>query len=366
MSYPTQYQYYQPQQPQYAQQVAYAAPGHHQQAYQAQVLTAQQQAQAAQLAAVQAAQMQQAQAQAAAMQAKPSDDAQHKLHQLVTALLNTEYRENALQELSKQRENYPELAPVLWFSTGVIAVLLQEIIAVYPALNPPTLEVAPSNRICNALSLLQCVAAHPTTRNPFLAAHIPMFLYPFLNTTCKDRPFEYLRLTSLGVIGALVKSDDGHVITFLLSTEMVPLCLKIMENGTELSKTVATFVVQKILLFDSGLGYVCATPERFLAVATVLSSMVSQKDCSARLLRHIVRCYLRLTEHNRARDALKQTLPHQLRDNTFASVINEDPNIKKWLYQLLVNLEDPGALSIGGQQEGQAAAAAAQPARPAQ
>ena len=41
----------------------------------------------------------------------------------------------------------------------------------------------------------------------FLAfvAHIPLYLYPFLNTVSKNRPFEYLRLTSLGVIGALVK-----------------------------------------------------------------------------------------------------------------------------------------------------------------
>lgn len=37
------------------------------------------------------------------------------------------------------------------------------------------------------------------------SAHIPLFLYPFLNTVSKTRPFEYLRLTSLGVIGALVK-----------------------------------------------------------------------------------------------------------------------------------------------------------------
>ena len=37
------------------------------------------------------------------------------------------------------------------------------------------------------------------------AAHMPLFLYPFLNTVSKARPFEYLRLTSLGVIGALVK-----------------------------------------------------------------------------------------------------------------------------------------------------------------
>lgn len=44
-----------------------------------------------------------------------------------------------------------------------------------------------------------------TPLSSFPAAHVPLFLYPFLNTTSKTRPFEYLRLTSLGVIGALVK-----------------------------------------------------------------------------------------------------------------------------------------------------------------
>lgn len=67
-------------------------------------------------------------------------------------------------------------------------------------------------------------------------AHIPLFLYPFLNTTSKSRPFEYLRLTSLGVIGALVKSDSPPTIEFLLTTEIIPLCLRIMETGSELSK----------------------------------------------------------------------------------------------------------------------------------
>merc|ERR1711953_64372 len=55
-----------------------------------------------------------------------------------------------------------------------------------------------------------------------LKAHIPLLLYPFLNTVSKDRPFEYLRLTSLGVIGALVKVDDAEVINFLLQTEIIP------------------------------------------------------------------------------------------------------------------------------------------------
>ena len=58
---------------------------------------------------------------------------------------------------------------------------------------------------------LRCKKSHQETRELFLQAQIPLFLYPFLNTTSKTRPFEYLRLTALGVIGALVKQDDSTV-----------------------------------------------------------------------------------------------------------------------------------------------------------
>lgn len=232
----------------------------------------------------------------------------------IAQLLNPVQRETALLELSKKREQVPELALVLWHSfgtctnpfsysglrlltaiEGVMTSLLQEIISVYPLLNPSQLTAAASNRVCNALALLQCVASHNETRQLFLNAHIPLFLYPFLNTTSKSRPFEYLRLTSLGVIGALVKNDSSEVINFLLTTEIIPLCLRIMETGSELSKTVAIFIVQKILLDDIGLAYICQTYERFYAVGAVLSNMVNQlvEQQTVRLLKHVVRCFLR-------------------------------------------------------------------------
>ena len=51
---------------------------------------------------------------------------------------------------------------------GVMTSLLQEIISVYPLLNPSQLTAAASNRVCNALALLQCVASHHETRGLFL------------------------------------------------------------------------------------------------------------------------------------------------------------------------------------------------------
>ncbi|KAK9835050.1 hypothetical protein WJX81_007325 [Elliptochloris bilobata] len=262
------------------------------------------------------------------------------MEQLVLDLTNPQARENALLELSKKRESFPELAPYLWHSFGTVSALLQEIVAIYPLLSPPSLTAHASNRVCNALALLQCVASHPETRSLFLQAYIPMFLYPFLNTISKTRPFEYLRLTSLGVIGALVKVDDTDVIAFLLSTEIIPLCLRTMEMGSELSKTVATFIVQKILLDNVGLNYICATAERFFAVSAVLNAMVAAlpEQPSTRLLKHIIRCYLRLSDNTRAREALRQCLPALLRDPGFTVCLKDDLQTRQWLAQLLVNV----------------------------
>lgn len=175
-------------------------------------------------------------------------------------------REKALSELCKKRESFSDLAIYIWYSPGVVTALLQEIISTYQLLAPPNLNEHSSSKAYNVLALFQCIAAHPDTRPYFLNAQIPIFLYPFLNTVNKSKTFEYLRLTALGVIGALVKVDNPEVINFLLSTEIIPLCLRIMERGSEVSKTVATFIVQRILLDDQGLNYVCNTAERFYAV----------------------------------------------------------------------------------------------------
>ena len=70
-----------------------------------------------------------------------------------------------------------------------------------------------------------------------------------------------------------------------------------MTNDFELQ--VATFIVQKILLDDVGLDYICTTAERFFAVGRVLGNMVAalSEQPSSRLLKHIIRCYLRLSDN---------------------------------------------------------------------
>jgi hypothetical protein len=164
---------------------------------------------------------------------------------------------------------------------------------------------------------------------------------------------------------------------------------------------VATFIVQKILLDDVGLNYICATADRFFgaylqegcAVSrqlllrglshpyhhsgprltcscfvgawqygpdtsgdTITPVSVQRKACAAALtvrppphssfalaatptcslLKHIIRCYLRLSDNARAREALRNCLPDVLKDpSTFANTLKSDVVAQRWLLQLL-------------------------------
>lgn len=61
----------------------------------------------------------------------------------------------------------------------------------------------------------------------------------------------------------LFQTDNEDVVQFLVSTKIIPLLLRIMETGSELPRTVATFILQRILMDEGGLSYVCRTFDRY-------------------------------------------------------------------------------------------------------
>ena len=170
-------------------------------------------------------------------------------------------RAEALHTLSIQRESIPNLAVLLWESPGIITALLFEILSIYPHLmssstgsnsTPPSLNSNLTNRVCHVLALFQCVAGHDQTRIKFIKANIPMYLFPFLHTTNQSHECECLKLTSLGILGSLVKAEQSDIIKYLLQNEFVPLCLRILKFGQLMSRIVAAFIVQKILSDQEG------------------------------------------------------------------------------------------------------------------
>jgi CCR4-NOT transcription complex subunit 9 len=61
-----------------------------------------------------------------------SEEEKESIIKYIDELKYADKRDNALVELSRQREHFSDLAPYIWHSVGTIAALLQEIVAVYP------------------------------------------------------------------------------------------------------------------------------------------------------------------------------------------------------------------------------------------
>nr|XP_048327815.1 cell differentiation protein rcd1 isoform X1 [Ziziphus jujuba var. spinosa] len=278
------------------------------------------------------------------------------VEKLILALAHEHTRERALYHLCKIRMTHEDLALLLWHSFGAMYKLLQEIVAVYPLLSTPNLTDSESNRVCYAVALLECVASHEDTRMLFIKANMPLYLYPFLSNMNKEKPHECLRITSLDVISALMKSNDANIINFLLASEILPKCLICMDVGSQISKLVATTIVEKVLMTDDGLRYCCYYAGRFYAITRALGKMADEFSGkpSGKLLNHIICCYIRLTENPRARYGLGGCLPRKFTETTFIKNLQDDPTTMLSLQKLfnslssgdLYQIQPGGKLSI--------------------
>ena len=251
-------------------------------------------------------------------------------------------RENALLELSKARDRNPGMALLLWHSYGTMTILSEEIIQNLPHL--PRISQRRTSRMVAALCLLQSVACHPETKTLFVRSCIALLPIAILRTAEDGNLMEHVRITALGVLGAMVKVADEFVIRFLRETEIIPLCLQIMQNGGQLAKTVAIFILHSYLSHEEGLHYVCDTAERFYAVASALETMVEtlvRVPCT-RQLKYVISCYLRLCDHPQARGVFQLCFPAPLTskatlDQVAPSIFYNLEDTSKWQLQQIVS-----------------------------
>jgi len=127
---------------------------------------------------------------------KDKDEEVKQIEKLFEQIRDESTWEKALEELLHKRDFLIDLAMCIWYSTWIVATLLH--------------ILKPGN---------------------YSFKHKSLFFYPFLHTLNKSKAYEYIRLTALGIIGALIKVDNSEVISYISNTEIIPLCLRIMENG---------------------------------------------------------------------------------------------------------------------------------------
>ncbi|GJX08850.1 CCR4-NOT transcription complex subunit 9-like protein [Tanacetum coccineum] len=253
-----------------------------------------------------------------------------KIGRLIQLVNSPHTRSEAITQLNnifqKNKAGGPELGRMLWESIGTMYSLLEELMPPYRLLSPPQLTMTDINKICNALVLIQCIAFIPGTRVDLLKAQIPTYFYPYLTIRSQVQQYDYLRLTGLGAIGALVKEtgpDTPYIVHYLLQVETVPVCLRCMEMGGKLTKSVATLILGRIFSTQEGKTYIGTFVDRFYVVTKGLDKLVDEFAGipTPVLLKNILICYLRLSELSRCCDALKKCYPLPLRNPAYLNYI---------------------------------------------
>ena len=255
----------------------------------------------------------------------------------IEEIKNEETRSQAIENLYRYKGENSNLAIYLWYSCGTMAAFLQEIIYTYQYLTTPKFTNEKLNKAKYIISLIQEIALHPKTRKEFLDSQMLVFLYPFLRCSSKIKSYDVIRVTSLGVIAALVKINDSDVINFLIKTEIIPIILRNMEKGTEIIRSTASFIIQRIIDDINGLKYMCDLRERLYVILTVLNSAMQNKP-SNRIIKDVLKIYLVLIENKEAKSLIRQHFPKKLRDRNYISTLDE--SAQKKVESLLKSLKE--------------------------
>lgn len=218
------------------------------------------------------------------------------------------------RKVTKIIEQCPHLALNAWQADGIPILILQELVSIYYIINTENYTNNEAIKTCSILNLLQVMLKDETIKQDFLNAQLPFYLYPFLNVCNTTLQYENLRIAALGVVGTLIDDNDSATINYLKNTEIVPLTLKIMDIGSEVSKIIASNIFLKIINTNEGLDYVCQTYDRFLAINVILNSMVDhcKKNLTEKLLEGIIDIYLRLCDRENVRATFAAKKPEGL------------------------------------------------------
>ena len=257
----------------------------------------------------------------------------------INELKDEEKRSKALSKLSEYYDKSKNLPIYLWYSQGTMAILLQEIISTYKHFSSTKLSSEKYSKIRNILLLLTSITSHEEIRHKFIESKMPIFLYPFLNSTSTAKQNEYIKLLTLTVITNLIIPQEPETISFFINTQIIPILLKIIDRGPLISKVPACLMIHLIVKADEGLKYICEDKMRYSAIILFMRHMLKNKH-NPKIIEQTLKTFLRLAENNDARIILKNTLLKEIKDKNFTKHLNESSKILNNCLLKILNEKD--------------------------
>ncbi|ELP88266.1 cell differentiation protein rcd1, partial [Entamoeba invadens IP1] len=145
----------------------------------------------------------------------------------------------------------------------------------------------------------------PKTQHFLINVNIVSFLTPIFALKQVERDVEFLRLTSLGVIGAMSKTRDPQVVKYLMDNDVLNICIVTIQHAAEISRVISLFTLSKLFSDNAALECVCENQQRIESMAKLLfksieSTIMQKRDINGRMVRYSIFCLSRMSDNPKA------------------------------------------------------------------
>eukprot|EP00897_Mesotaenium_endlicherianum_P006933 jgi/Mesen1/6268/ME000324S05307 len=177
-------------------------------------------------------------------------------------------------------------------------------------------------------------------------ACLPDLLFPFILSDIKAEQdvWDNTCIVCLGVFVILCQAQEDRVISWALRNEMASVCAyTCRRKENELLQVACLYVLELLFENKKSLYHICGAQRNVLIkVVDMLNHMArvlaGERPTRVRVLSHLLRCTVLLSQHPIACSLLTDSLSSHLQDDTFLVVTKENVKVKQLQRQLLLNL----------------------------
>ena len=276
------------------------------------------------------------------------EDEDKILAKYILDLKKEKTRDEALKNLYSYSSNIREkIALYLWYSGGTMAVILQELIKLYPYLPPYNSKRIPNEEYTKTIYiffLFQALASNPKTKKELIESGILVYVFPFLSINSNSKNSHKIRVSALSMLHTLVEKFDIEIFNFLKQNQIIPTLLKIIIEGKELEKTIACHIISIIISNITGLEYICEVKERLQLLAYAFGQILISRD-GLKLKKMALKILLNLTQNIEAKNTIKIYLLKILKTYNFFQNLDESTKIKAKQLEKILQEDDIGLLT---------------------
>ena len=274
------------------------------------------------------------------------EDEDKIISKYVLDLKNEETRNEVMKNLHLYNKNPSEkIGLYLWYSGGTMAVLLQELIKLYPYLPPFNTKKITNetyNKSSHILFFFECLALNPQTKKEFIESGILVYVFPFLSIVPNSKNSFMIRTLTLKMLYTLIeKKFDIETFNILKQHQIMLTLLKIFSNGKELDKKIACHIILIIISNIAGLEYFCEVKQRLQALVVSFRQILINDDC-IKLKKYALKVLLIITENSEAKNEIKDYLLELFKKFNIYQNLDENAKIKAKQLEKILHDGDMG------------------------